>query len=449
MLLLALFTLTFSSCGDDDDQPNNPVIGTITDIVEGNGDFSTLAAALERTNLAGTLDVPSATFTVFAPTDAAFTASGIDLSAVSDEDLRDILLYHVKAERTPSGDFEDGDFEITSLNTTGAGGSALPIFATNSGGTITLGGKADNSATVATADVEAVNGIIHIIDNVLLPPSVVDRAIRDGRFTTLVAAVTRAGLASALDGAGTFTVFAPTDDAFAASGIDLDAVSDDDLADVLRYHVLGSTVAAGDIAAGFSYGTTINTEGPNDSPLSMIINNDGSTVRINDQADVVVTNVSGANGVVHAIDAVITPQSLVELVAKNGNLSSLTGALTAADLVSALDDEGPFTVFAPNNAAFTAAADTIAQIGADSLTQVLTYHVVAGANVRSDMLPDSAVTLQGSQLYFNPVETDGPVVIQNDFDSLRQEVPFITNDIQGTNGVIHTIGSILLPKEIN
>ncbi|MEM9258601.1 MAG: fasciclin domain-containing protein, partial [Bacteroidota bacterium] len=93
ILLLAIFT--FSACDDDEDLPNVPVIGTISDIVADDTRFTTLASALDRAGLVGTLDIFSASYTVFAPTDAAFQASGIDLNAVSDEALAEILLYHV------------------------------------------------------------------------------------------------------------------------------------------------------------------------------------------------------------------------------------------------------------------------------------------------------------------------------------------------------------------
>ena len=452
LLLLAVLVLGFSACDDDDDQPNNPFVGTITDQVEADPNFSVLAGALERTGVADALDVPSANITVFAPTDAAFDAAGIDLAGLSDEVLANILRYHVISGNVQAAEIADGDSEVESLNTVGIGGSGLPLFVNNSGGTISLGGAVSNSATVTTADIEAVNGTIHIIDDVLIPPTIVDRAARLGNFNTLLGAATRAGLADVLSGEGTFTLFAPTDEAFTAAGIDPGTIDEAALANVLRYHVLGTIVGSGDIAAGASYATTLNTTGPDDSPLSMIINNTDAVV-INGDATVGPVDISGSNGVIHAIDNILTPQTLVDLVTKNSGLDSLTAALTAADLVSALSADGPFTVFAPSNAGFTAAADTLGTLTAAQVSTVLQYHAIGGSNVRSDALPDSVATLSGFNLNFGMMPRDSTMMDQdmsvfvqnNDVDSLRQFVPFQVVDAQGTNGVLHIIENILLP----
>ncbi|OAV43457.1 fasciclin domain-containing protein [Lewinella sp. 4G2] len=439
LLLLAIFVLGFTSCDDDEDRPNNPVIGTIADIVESNGDFTSLAIALERTGLDATLDVANANVTVFAPNDAAFTAAGVDASSVDVDALRNILLYHVISGDVQAAEFADGEFTVNSLNTTGAGGSALPIFANNAGGSITVGGAADNSATVVTADVQAVNGTIHIIDDVLMPPSIVDRAVRDGRFNTLVAAVTRAGLAGVLSGAGTFTVFAPTDDAFADAGIDLDDLSDEDLGNILKYHVLGATVPSSAIAAGASFPSSINTTGPDGAALSLLVNNTTDGITINGNSNVVVADVSGNNGVVHAIDQVLMPQSIVDFVVNAPGLDSLAGAVVAAGLVETLSSDGPFTVFAPTNDAFAAIDSTVATLSVQQLSSVLTYHVVGGANVRSDALPAMATTVQGEDLNFS-----GATITT----SSGQEVAISATDIQGTNGVVHLVPTVLLPTNL-
>lgn len=441
LLLLAAFALSFSSCEDDEDTPNNPVIGSITDIVEGDANFTTLLAALERTGLDATLDISSANITVFAPNNAAFTASGIDLGSVSDDDLRNILLYHVIGGNVKAADIAEGESTAETLNENGAAGSALPVFISNSGGTISLSGADGNSASVTTADITAVNGTIHIIDDVLLPPTIVDRAIRAGDFSILLDAVTRAGLAGTLSGPGTFTVFAPTDQAFMDAGIDLDALSAEAIADVLRYHVLGATVASSEIAGGSSFPATINTNGPGDSPLSLLINNADDAIVLNGDAEVVLADVSGSNGVIHAINSVLSPQSIVDFVVKAPELDSLQGAVTATGLVPTLSADGPFTVFAPLNGGFEAVADTVATMTTERVTGILTYHVIGNANVRADMIPDSAATVQGDFLFFggdnNATITTGS----------EQEVPIGAVNIQATNGVVHLVPTVLLPAD--
>ncbi|MEM9258918.1 MAG: fasciclin domain-containing protein, partial [Bacteroidota bacterium] len=300
-------------------------------------------------------------------------------------------------------------------------------------------------------NVEAVNGVIHILDNVLLPPSILDRARLDGRFTTLITALERTGLDAAVSGTGSFTVFAPTDDAFSDANIDLDNISDEDLENLLLYHVLGAAVPAGDIAAGDNFVMTLDSTGPGNSLLSALVNKTGDAVTLNGDVNVVVPDVFATNGVVHAIDKVLSRQSIVDFAVKAEGTSELETALIAADLVGALSDDGPFTVFAPVNTAFDAAADTIATFMGDQLSQVLTYHVANG-NVRSTDLSSTDVptlnTNDNIEIRLDP--GDDSTTPDDDFFFIRTSdstsVNFILTDIQGTNGVIHLIDSVLLPE---
>ncbi|MEM9525160.1 MAG: fasciclin domain-containing protein [Bacteroidota bacterium] len=437
ILLLAVFT--FTSCDDDEDRPNNPVIGTISDIVADDTRFSILASALERASLDDNLDVATRSFTVFAPTDAAFQASGIDLNSVSDEALANVLLYHVLGASVRSPDIADGTSSVETLNTTGPDGVALPIRVDNSGGSISL----NNTINVVEANVEAVNGVIHIIDNVLLPPSILDRARIDGRFNTLISALERTGLDDVVAGDGTFTVFAPTDAAFTEANIDLANVTDEDLTNLLLYHVLGATVPAGSIAAGDNFVTTLSEIGPNDTALSALVNNTDGTVTINDDATVVVPNVFATNGVVHAIDKVMSYQSIVDFAVKAQGTSSLEAALAGANLVDALSADGPFTVFAPTDLAFTNAEATIETLEPGQVANVLRYHVVPGNVQAGDIMNGSVGTLNGDQGITLNVD-DGAKII----DGAGNTVDIILTDIQGTNGVIHLVNAVLIPGSL-
>lgn len=434
ILLLCVFG--FASCGEDDEDVNQPVIGTITDIAANDSRFTTLVSALQRAGLDGTLDTPSGRYTVFAPTNDAFAASGIDLDALSDDELRNVLLYHVVSGGTifRTENIPEGQTNVNTLNTQGPS-EALQVTVDRSGSDVAV-----NNANVVVADVLAVNGVIHAIDQVLLPPTITSIAVADGRFTTLIAALQRVDLAGVFAGAGDFTVFAPTDAAFAEAGIDLNAVSDEALTDLLRYHVLGAGIAAGSIADGDSFAATLSESGPNDSALSLLINKTDGTVTINSDAAVVVADVFASNGVIHAIDKVLAYQSIVDFATKAQDLSSLAGALTSADLVGALSADGPFTVFAPTNGAFDDAAAVIATLTPEQVATVLTYHVVGGANVRSDAIPATANTLAMQSLTFTG---DGNATIVT---AAGQEVPIAAVDIQGTNGVVHVIGTVLVPE---
>ncbi len=220
--------------------------------------------------------------------------------------------------------------------------------------------------------------------------NIVEVAVEAGTFTTLAAALGAADLVATLQSEGPFTVFAPTDDAFAAAGIDLSAVSDTDLTNLLLYHVLGVSVTAGEIGDGDTFASTAGTYGPGDSALSMLINKTGSAVSINSDATVVVADIAATNGIIHAIDKVLAPQTIVDFATKAAGTSELAGALVAADLVGALSGTDPLTVFAPVNSAFTAIATTVESLTTEQLVEVLTYHVVSG-NVRSEALSVTVV----------------------------------------------------------
>ena len=268
---------------------------TIVDVAVANGSFTTLVAALQAAGLVETLQ-GAGPFTVFAPSDEAFAklpAGTVEdlLKPENKDKLVQILTYHVVAGKVMAADAA----KLTSAETV----AKLPIMIKADMGKVMI-----NNATVALADVEASNGVIHVIDTVLLPPSdIVDTAIADGRFKTLVAAVQAAGLVDTLKGEGPFTVFAPTDDAFAklpAGTVDtlLKPENKDQLAGILTYHVFAGRVMAADVVKLTSADTV------NGKPVTIKVE-DGK-VYIND-AQVIITDIMTSNGVIHVIDTVILP----------------------------------------------------------------------------------------------------------------------------------------------
>jgi len=221
---------------------------TITDIVVGSDDHNTLEAAVIAAGLDGTLagDGP---FTLFAPTDDAFAAlpAGVVDALLEDPmgELTDILLYHAVSGEALSTDLTDG-MEIETIN-----GATVTVSIAN--GTVMI-----NNATVTMADIDATNGVVHVIDAVLLPPdplpTITDIVVGSDDHNTLEAAVIAAGLDGTLAGDGPFTVFAPTDAAFAAlpAGV-VDALLEDpmgELTQILLYHVVSGSAMAGDLADG-------------------------------------------------------------------------------------------------------------------------------------------------------------------------------------------------------
>ena len=259
------------------------------------GVHDSLVAALSHAGLVSALQADGP-FTVFAPTDDAFAAAGIDLSTFdTDEEnatLSDILLYHVVSSSVAASDVTDG-MSAEALN-----GDDISF-------TVSDGSVMVNGATVTTADVMASNGIIHVIDKVLMPPAdladIPTVAQGTGIHTSLVAAVVQAELLTTLQGDGPFTVFAPTDDAFAAAGIDLAALDTEEgkaaLTDILLYHVVSGAVPSSAVTDGMS-ATAVNGD-----DLSFTV---GEGVMVND-ANVVLADVPASNGVIHVIDKVLMP----------------------------------------------------------------------------------------------------------------------------------------------
>ena len=267
---------------------------TIVDIAVGDGNFKTLVAALTAAGLDKTL-ASAGTFTVFAPTDAAFAklpAGTVEslLKPENKDQLVQILTYHVVAGKVLAADVS----KLTSADTL----AKLPVTVK-----VDMGKVMINDATVTNADIMASNGVIHVIDTVLLPKDIVDTAVADGRFKTLAAALTAAGLVDTLKGKGPFTVFAPTDDAFAKlpkGTIEtlLKPESKKALTDILTYHVASGSLLAADVVKL----NTANTV--NGKPVTIKV--DGGKVYVND-AQVIITDLLTSNGVIHVIDTVILP----------------------------------------------------------------------------------------------------------------------------------------------
>ena len=275
--------------------------------------------------------------------------------------------------------------------------------------------------------------------------SIVDIAVADGRFTTLVTAVQAAGLAETLSGEGAFTVFAPTDDAFAAlpEGTVESLLEDPEgaLTDVLLYHVVESKVLAETVVT-LENATTLGGE---DVAITVT---DGN-VFLNDTVQVIITDIEASNGVIHVIDAVLLPPgmaaeelpTIAEIAVEDGRFTTLVAALEAAGLVETFAGEGAFTVFAPTDDAFaTLPEGTVASLLEDPegpLTDILLYHVVDGAVPSETVVTlENATTLGGE---------DVTITVEDGNVFLNDTVQVIITDIEASNGVIHVIDAVLLP----
>ncbi len=270
---------------------------------------------------------------------------------------------------------------------------------------------------------------------------IVDTAVEAGSFNTLVTAVQAAGLVDTLKGEGPFTVFAPTDAAFAAlpAGT-IEALLADvpALTDILLYHVVPGQVPSAQVV---NLDSATTAQGSN---VAIRVENGAVFV---DNAQVITTDIETSNGIIHVIDAVIMPQAaeaapmmdIVDTAIEAGSFSTLVAAVQAAGLVDTLKGEGPFTVFAPTDEAFAALPEgTIEALLADipTLTDILLYHVVPGKVLAEQVVTlDSATTAQGSDVSIT-------VEMGNVFVDGAQ---VITTDIETSNGVIHVIDAVILP----
>jgi uncharacterized surface protein with fasciclin (FAS1) repeats len=274
-----------------------------------------------------------------------------------------------------------------------------------------------------------------------MPKTIVDIAIEDGRFTTLVAAVQAAGLVDALKGEGPLTVFAPTDDAFAAlpeGTVEALLADIPALTDILLYHVVEGKVMASDVVE-LSNAMTLQGQ-------YVDIKLEDGKVMI-DNAQVIITDIEASNGVIHVIDAVILPETrdIVDIAVEDGRFTTLVAAVQAAGLVDTLKGEGPYTVFAPTDEAFAALpAGTVEGLLADipALTDILLYHVVPGKVMAADVV---GLDGQSAETALAGKSIDIKLDMGNVY--LNENVKVIITDIETSNGVIHVIDAVLLPPQ--
>lgn len=281
-------------------------------------------------------------------------------------------------------------------------------------------------------------------------PSVLDVARNDPQFSTLVEAVQATGLQTTLDGDGPLTVFAPTDTAFAALLTELGLTKAQLLADqalltaVLTYHVLPAKVER----AGVPLGKAITTV---EGGFFKIEPGAGGALTIQDGrnriAGITSTDLAARNGTVHVVDKVILPadRNIVQTAQALPDFSILVEAVVAANLADTLSSPGPFTVFAPTNAAFadllTRLGITKAQLLADTtlLTSVLKYHVVGSLVLKADVPVGVPIQSLESGKTFT---VDSTLVIT---DAQASTAQIVATDVFTSNGVIHVIDKVILP----
>jgi len=467
-------------------QPSLKIIGenacrTTVDTACTDPQFSTLCSLISKSDLGEILDSPDAQKTVFAPTNDAFDRlSPGTLEALNDIDLLvDVLQYHITSGKLMSEDLECG----------------LAIDMTNSRPTTTLcgsngtfyqvgGGVTPGLPEIVVADIETCNGVIHGIDEVLIPvdplggdtacisnetESIADIACTDPDFAAFCGLVRQAGIGDILAG-GVFTIFAPSNAAFQVAlqslGQSVDMQDKGVITDVLLQHIIwGSAVYAKDLTCDMTV---------------LMGNDENNTITCKDDAffvggpgndenafpGIVSADRDACNGVIHVIDGVIIPEidvtnnpmgnstgddefsSIVDIpttAINAGILNTLVAALGAADLVDAVSDpNGPFTVFAPTDDAFASLPEGLVpclllEDNKSVLSNILLYHVADGEVLSTDLTNGMDVTtLLGQDV----------VVDLNDGVKINNSTVIAAN-VPASNGVIHIIDQVLVPSDVD
>ena len=465
--LLLFTTLTvFTSCEDDELFPSlgNGEPKNITEVISANSDLSTLLGALQQVKLDSVLRV-SSTYTVFAPNNNAF--ANVDVSSLTDEGLENALLNHVMNVTTPgfSSSFTTG---YTTTMATGPNGNNLSFYTD-----VTSEARFNGVASLVdnAYDLGATNGVIHTINGVLTPPTVVDHISANPNYSTLATAIELAGLTDALNntdtanGASLFTIFAPNNSAFEALMAELSGafgwaslsdVPTDTLQQILMYHVItGTNTLSVEVDGELTtmQGTTFSVNGT-------VIDDATYT-----NAGINLTDIQGVNGIVHGIDKVLLPNDIFQSVlsstlnlVERSNDRGFTTFLQAIDMVGLTNtfSTDELTAFAPNNAAFIALFTETGNFGslADfdtdekliTLTNLVNYHLYAGTLMASQFTDGGTITTMNGDDITVDLSGDNPKLKPSFQDAIPSAI--INSNIGANNGILHEINRVLIPAAL-
>ena len=467
LLLLCMAVFVFASCDDDDDGSGDPGNGqNLVQIAGGNTDLDTFVTALQASGLTSAFEGTDQ-FTIFAPSNAAFAALGDELTRLTQpenqDELADILRYHVIEGRRLSTALQTNANQSTLLE------SRTIAITVGNDGSVTIGDSTDEDANVETPNLEASNGVIHIIDKVLIPPppppptiaDIVTAAAGDTGDNGLSTLATILGMDEFEDlfnAAGNesldLTVFAPTNNAFRLLfqelGLefpaDLPLLRMEVVQEILEYHI--STEDSVRLGEADIQIRTVGGESVSVTQSGSLV--DGISV------DEDRRNIVASNGLVHVINGVLLPSTpkaisenddVVRTIYFRSGFTRLVEALSISedpDLIATLQGDGPFTVFAPTDEAFDALYDLLGDevsgpgdIPVADLNSTLLYHVLGGTVVSGDIVDGAGQETQnGDSVFFslnNGAFINGtPIVLDQ-------------SNLTSGNGVVHTISGVLSP----
>ncbi|WP_299152933.1 glycan-binding surface protein [uncultured Christiangramia sp.] len=466
VMLILLAGVT--SCNEDDDI--YPQLGddprNLTQIVNDDANLSTLAQALTQVGLDSTLRSTS-TYTLFAPNNAAF--GDFDMSSMSEEELTNFLLNHVLS--TTTADFSSTlTTGYTPTMATGPDDNNLSLFINTDGG-LKLNGMA--TPVQGSFDVGSTNGVLHVVDNLLTPPTVLDHTKANPNFSKLAEAIELAGLSETLSMTDPeletypFTVFAPTNAAFESFMMQLNGafgwtslgeIPTEILQEVLMYHVVTGSNTLAPMISGTEQ---VTMQGNSFMIDDNSVIQDGSY----DMANFTLTDIQGVNGVVHGVNKVLIPETVFQDIlgatldlkerSEDRGFTSFLAAIEKAGLTEQLETE-EFTVFVPNNDAFNALFSLITNFDSlddfdtpeeiEALKQLLTYHLYDGQLMSSQLTDGGSITT----VYGDNITADLSGDNARLRSSFEEAVPaqFVNANIGATNGILHEINRVLIPAEL-
>ena len=441
--LLAMSMILLAGCdssggnGDADngtDPDNGSSSSTVTELTVDNDNLTTLESAVKAANLDDDLNADDQTFTVFAPVDGAFSSIEVGDLTGNSSLLEKVLTYHVVAgQEITSGDISDGQSQtVETLQ-----GADLTV--SKNGGTVTV-----NGATVTTADVQASNGVVHLIDGVLLDQAnTAERASITPTLNTLTTALDATGQDQALNNPDeTFTVFAPSDAAFTPYDVNFLTNNTDLLSNVLGYHVVSGSAVTSDQLSNNQTFTTLQGD-------EITVNIDGGNVFV-EGAQVTTPDVETNNGVVHIVDdALLTNRTPLERLQVNEATQTLRDQLENQGLASTFNSS-TWTTFAPSNQAFQNA--DLGNLSDQEIQEILQYHTLDGATDSEALIQTldnnggqvQLTTNQGEDVTIKE-QSDGSIV----FNPSSQNSATLNLDRvdqrAGNGSIIHQIDGVLVP----
>ena len=462
LLFVAITVCALNSCDEDDEifPQLNTSVKNITEITSEHTELSSLLSALKQTGLDSTLRATT-TYTVFAPNNSSF--SGLDLTAMSNDSLRNILLNHVLSTVTPDFTSAMTTGYLTTM-ATGPGGTNLSFF-TNTAGSLRFNGMA--SLVSGQYDIGATNGIVHIVDALLAPPTVVDHVNANPDYSNFAEAIDKAELHDILSSSSDlYTVFAANNTAFEKFMMDannafgwesLDDIPLETLQQVVLHHVVAGENIISSLIGGAER-TTMQGE-------SLAIGDTEIDDASYDNATIQLTDIQGVNGIIHEIDKVLLTESVFQSIlgatlnmierSNDRDFTLFLAAVEKIGMTSMLATDN-LTAFAPNNDAFGALFaiaenfeslddfDTPEEI--QLLTDLINYHLYAGQLMSSDLVDGGSV----ETIYSDTFSVD----LSGDFPRLKpsfgEAIPsgIVTENIGATNGIIHEINRVLVPNAL-